>query len=209
VRRLALVLGLALTLAQGAGNLAYGQAGSWSGSRSASTGYGSWSASPDQLVRSGVDRLTGFLIGVPEVTPENLGSFLDLEIAPLFDFDYMAQWSAGSYWPRLDTAERARLGAKLGSMFLDALARNLGTYAEPLPRIDVFPARRTGPTEARVSARVIGERRQRVRLDFRFYWSTRGWRIFDVAVNGASAVAYYRGYFRELLRRKGPGALEN
>jgi len=207
VRRLTLALGLALTLAQGTANLAHGQPGSWSGSRSASLGYGSWSASPDQIVRSGVDRLTGFLIGVPEVTPENLGSFLDLEIAPLFDFDYMAKWSAGTYWPRLDANERARLGAKLGSMFLDALARNLGTYVEPLPRIDVFPARRAGPSEARVSARVTGERGMRVRLDFRFYLSARGWRVFDVAANGASAVAYYRGYFRELLRRKGPAAL--
>ena len=65
-------------------------------------GTASWPATPDQIVRTGVDRLTGFVLGVPEVTPDSLGAFLSHEIAPLFDFRYMARWAAGSYWRRLD-----------------------------------------------------------------------------------------------------------
>ncbi len=168
----------------------------------------SWPATPEQIVRSGIDRLTGFLIGVPQVTPDNLGVFLGHEIAPLFDFHYMARWAAGSYWRRLDAEQRALLGARLADLFLDALARNLGTYSEPLPYIEVFPARRAGNREARVLARVTGARGLRVRLEFRLYWDSSRWRIFDVAANGASAVAYYRGHFRDLLRRKGPAALQ-
>ena len=167
----------------------------------------SWPATPDQVVRTGIDRLTGFVIGVPEVTPDNLAVFLAREIAPLFDFRYMARWAAGTYWRRLDEEQRALLGARLADMFLDALARHLGSYSEPLPYIEVFPARRAGDREARVLARVTGARGLRIRLEFRLYWDSRRWRVFDVAANGASAVAFYRRHFRELLRRKGPAAL--
>lgn len=163
---------------------------------------------PDDIVSRGVDRLTGFLLGVPSVTPESLGGFLSVEIAPLFDFDYMAEWAGGRYWRRLDESERSRLAATLERLFLGALARNLGTYVEPLPQVDVYPARRTSDTSAQVHARVGGDDGRHVRLEFRFYLDDDAWRIYDVVANGASAVAYYRRYFRDLLRRHGPAALD-
>ena len=52
-----------------------------------------------------------------------------------------------------------------------------------------------------VPARVIFASGFAARLEFRFYWSGTAWRIFDVAANGASAVAYYRRYFRDVLER--------
>ncbi|RKZ36806.1 MAG: ABC transporter substrate-binding protein, partial [Gammaproteobacteria bacterium] len=42
---------------------------------------------------------------------------------------------------------------------------------------------------------------------FRFYRSPRGWRIFDVSANGASAVTFYRQYFSRQVRRFGLQAL--
>jgi phospholipid transport system substrate-binding protein len=32
-------------------------------------------------------------------------------------------------------------------------------------------------------------------LDFRFYRGKTGWKVFDVAANGSSALTYYRQYF--------------
>ncbi|MDX1514507.1 MAG: ABC transporter substrate-binding protein [Gammaproteobacteria bacterium] len=162
-------------------------------------------ATPDQIIRQGIDRLTGFLIGVGNPDPPALVTFLEQEIAPYFDFDYMAQWAAGSLYRRLTPEQNGRLAYKLKHLFLDALARNLGTYARPLPRIDVFPARagRTG-NEATVDTRVVTDTGLLVQLEFRFYWSNDGWKIYDVSANGASAVAFYRGYFSTLIRRYGP-----
>ena len=37
------------------------------------------------------------------------------------------------------------------------------------------------------------------KLEFRFYKSTDGWKIFDVKAEGNSAVVYYRKQFREML----------
>jgi phospholipid transport system substrate-binding protein len=38
------------------------------------------------------------------------------------------------------------------------------------------------------------------RIDFRFYRGAEGWKVYDVAANGQSAVAYYRREFRQMMR---------
>jgi len=165
-------------------------------------------ASPDQIIRQGLDRMTGFLMGSPESSPTALREFLELQVAPYFDFAYMARWASGPLHHRLTNEQRAALTGKLKALFLDALARNLGTLERPLPWVDVFPAR-PGRTmsEASVYARVAAEGGQPVRLEFRFYWSREGWRIYDTVANGASAAAFYRRYFTAALRRHGPDRL--
>ena len=42
------------------------------------------------------------------------------------------------------------------------------------------------------------------KLDFRFYKSKDGWKIFDVKAAGNSAVVYYRKMFREMYRPSRP-----
>ena len=168
-------------------------------------GYAPVPATPDQVVRSGIDRLSGFLAGAEDPSPNAIRAFLEREIAPSFDFAYMSRWAAGPMYRRLSAEERARMSDVLKDLFLAALAKNLGTYARPVPRVDVYPARASSDgNQAVVHARVVGAGGMFTRLNFRFYWDERGWRIFDVSANGASAVAYYRTYFAEMFRRYGP-----
>jgi phospholipid transport system substrate-binding protein len=171
-------------------------------------GYTPAPVTPDQVVRSGVDRLVGFLMGAQNPSPEAIREFLEREIAPSFDFAYMARWAAGPMYRRLSPAQHARMSEVLKGLFLSALAKNLGTYARPLPRVDVYPARASADgNQATVHARVVSHNGLFSRLNFRFYWNEHGWRIFDVSANGASAVAYYRTYFSEMFKRYGPDAV--
>jgi len=99
------------------------------------------------------------------------------------------------------------MAARLRALFLAALARNLGSFVGPLPRVQVYPARAgRDPGEAVVDARVDAGP-WKVTLAVRFYRATDGWKVFDVAANGISAVAFYRRYFTALLRRYGVRAL--
>jgi len=171
-------------------------------------GYAPAPETPDQVVRRGVDRLTGFLMGAPNASPEAIRYFLDSEIAPSFDFAYMTRWAAGPMYRRLSPAQHARMTGVLKDLFLSALAKNLGTFARPVPRVDVYPARATSDgTQANVYTRIISDNGMFSAMNFRFYWNGQGWRIFDVSANGASAVAYYRTYFGEMFKRYGPDAV--
>lgn len=199
-------LGLVVLLLLGPGMPSAGSAQGLPGS--VAPGLDLLPAGPAQVLSRGIDRLTGFLIGARDPTPEAIAAFLDDEIAPHFDFTYMAAWAAGPWHRQLDEEQRARLASRLEQLFLGALARNLGSFSQPLPRIDIYrprPGRSAGETI--VPARVIFASGFAVRLDFRFYWTGSAWRIFDVAANGASAVAYYRRYFGDVLKRLGPDGL--
>ncbi|MCU7868794.1 MAG: ABC transporter substrate-binding protein, partial [Candidatus Thiodiazotropha sp. (ex Lucinoma borealis)] len=37
-------------------------------------------------------------------------------------------------------------------------------------------------------------------IDFRFYRSKAGWKVFDVSANGNSAIAFYRQHFVNKMR---------
>jgi ABC-type transporter MlaC component len=67
--------------------------------------------------------------------------------------------------------------------------------------------RQRGRSEVVVSARVSPPRGYPVRVDFRFMDGPEGWKIYDVASNGSSAVIYYRNYFQSRLHRGGPPEL--
>jgi phospholipid transport system substrate-binding protein len=186
----------------------FAQSGPGQGAMLYEPGYGPAPATPDQVVRRGVDRLTGFLMGAQNPSPEAIRDFLDSEIAPSFDFAYMARWAAGPMYRRLNGEQHARMTQVLKNLFLSALAKNLGTYARPVPRVDVYPARASvDGSQATVYARVVSPNGMFSAMNFRFYWDEQGWRIFDVSANGASAVAYYRSYFGEMFKRYGPDAV--
>ena len=59
-------------------------------------------ASPDQVIRQGIDRLVGFLIGSGDPDPQAVHDFVELEIAPHFDFAYMSRWAAGPLVPPVE-----------------------------------------------------------------------------------------------------------
>ncbi len=172
-------------------------------------GYAARQPAPDEVIRGGIDRLSRFLATPEAVSNDRIRAFIEREIAPHFDFSAMGKWVAGPYYRRLNPQQQQRLYATLREMFLTALARNLGTYARPLPRIDVYPTSQgRWAEEAVVRARVSTPGGYPpVRLDFRMYQTPAGWKVFDVTANASSAVAYYRNYFNQMLQRHGPQAL--
>lgn len=136
-------------------------------------------------------------------------AFLDERIAPHFDFDVMARRTAGPFYRRFTRAEREAFTARLRALFIDALVANLTSPgAAAPPRVDVYPTRflRWGD-EASVLARVTSSPSAPIWMTFRFHRTPGGWKAFDAAANGFSAVSHFRAYFAALARRYGPEAL--
>ena len=59
----------------------------------------------------------------------------------MFDFDGLSRWAAGPIHRELSAQQKLRLSGRIQSMFMGALARNLGSYTRPMPRIQLMPAR--------------------------------------------------------------------
>ncbi|MEM7251037.1 MAG: ABC transporter substrate-binding protein [Pseudomonadota bacterium] len=162
---------------------------------------------PDVMIRDGIKRLGEFLSQGGGLSPDKIRGYLDSDVATYFDFEAMGRWAAGPFYRRMTEPQRTQFADKLRALFLDSLAKNLGTYGSPLPKTQVYPIRSApGGGPVTVRARVMPDQAYPVNVDFRFAPKDGAWKVYDVAANGYSAVAFYRHHFATQARREGIAA---
>lgn len=159
--------------------------------------------SPAVQLRDGVNKLLGFMDRDAEPTLDELAAFLDQEIAPFFDFEYMARIAAGPAARFMTDEQWTKMVARLKAQFLSTLTERLSGYEEQQVRFLPMRLNRDGRT-GQASIAVLNAERYPARIDFRFYRGKQGWKVYDVSANGQSAVAHYRREFREAMRRGRP-----
>ncbi|OOZ37508.1 hypothetical protein BOW51_01890 [Solemya velesiana gill symbiont] len=149
---------------------------------------------PSAILQQGLKKLMKFVGGKQRPNPKQLAAFLNTEIAPYFDFDYMARWSSGPRWHQMNEKQRGKMASKLKQNFLGTLAKKLKGFSGQNYTMPTTRRGRGGVVSVNVSIQNPG--RYPARMKFRFYRSSDGWKVFDVEANGNSALAYYRQYFR-------------
>jgi phospholipid transport system substrate-binding protein len=153
---------------------------------------------PATIVKTGITKLTDFIRSGAAQDPIKARTFLETEVAPYFDFNYMARWSAGPAWRNMSPAQRKELQESITKSFMTTLAGKLTSYTNQ--PIRYFTPRGQGRNDVRVSAWIMQPNGIPTKLEFRFYKGEDGWKIFDVKAAGNSAVVYYRNQFRKLYR---------
>jgi phospholipid transport system substrate-binding protein len=156
---------------------------------------------PSNLLREGIDKLRAFLDYADNKEPAKVAAFLDREITPYFDFGYMAHLVAGPAAQRMSQEQRLQFKDALRTQFLTAMAQNLSRYQggemQYLPQSG-------GRDDLRLRVRVVQRGQPAVMLEFKLYPSQSGWKIYDVAANGLSAVQYFRQNAGQFLRSAEP-----
>jgi phospholipid transport system substrate-binding protein len=154
-------------------------------------------ANPAVALRAGIDKLLTFLNRETAPDESEFAAFLDAEIAPFFDFDYMAKTAGGRMFARLSAEEQAAATASIKASFLGKMAERLTGYTGQEVRF-LPPRAGDGGRTAQVSAAILNPGSYPARLDFRLYHADDSWRVYDVAANGQSAIVHYR---REMMRQ--------
>jgi len=165
------------------------------------------SRTPLDVLKAGIDMLQDFIASGDIYDQDKLERFVNSQVKPFFDFDEMSRLVAGRFYSNLDKAQRAQFQSRVENMFLIAFTRQVSQHAGPQPQVDFLRPRFKGPDEVEALARVLFADGSAKRLVFRFHRGDKGWRVYDVAANGTSAVLYYRRHFLEQVRRHGPEAL--
>jgi phospholipid transport system substrate-binding protein len=157
---------------------------------------------PAVLLKRGIGELTAFIKSGQARDRSRALAFLKTEIAPYFDFAYMTRWAAGPAWNRMSAEQRARMQSKLTQSFIATLVKGLASYSDQ--PIRYFTPRGQHSNDVRVSAWIMEPSGIPTKLEFRFYRSKNGWKIFDVKVDGNSAVVHYRNQFRSMFSYNNP-----
>jgi phospholipid transport system substrate-binding protein len=145
-------------------------------------------------LKDGLDKLLEFMNQKEVPNKLQLAAYLDKEIAPYFDFHYMARWVAGPAYARMSPDGRKALASKLEADFLGGLANRLASYKGQQVRM-LRP--RMGPRGAvNVNVGILRPGTYPSKLQFRMYRAQDGWKVYDVVASGRSVAAYYRTQFQ-------------
>ena len=153
---------------------------------------------PIAMLQKGMDKLLDYL--TEHQNGDGLGEFLERQVAPLFDFAFMAKAAAGRYGRHMTEEQHQRLAKKLQVMFLSAMAEKLSSYDGQ--DVVYLPARFNNFDRTTITALINNPGGYPARIDFRVHLTKDGWKVFDVAASGQSAIAFYRSYFRKAMRRQ-------
>lgn len=156
------------------------------------------------VLREGVDKLLAFLGQEEKPNKLQVAAFLDKDIAPYFDFDFMAKWVAGRGYSAMSEEQRSALAAKLEARFLATMASQLSRYeGQKVRYLRPRPGAR-GSVNVRVA--ILRPGSYPSKLNFRMYRSADGWKVYDVVANGRSASASYRQQLRQSSAPPQPGS---
>jgi phospholipid transport system substrate-binding protein len=152
------------------------------------------------ILKAGLKKLLGFFSNNQKPDRELIAAFLDQEIAPYFDFNYMMKWAAGGRYMRMSEQQKHMMAKELKTRFLSTMAQKLSAFSNQ--QVKYLAPKVQGKGQVELSIAVANRGGYPARLDFRLYKGKSGWKVYDVSANGSSALMYYRQYFREQMYRQ-------
>jgi phospholipid transport system substrate-binding protein len=128
------------------------------------------------------------------------------KILPHVDFEEATRLAVGRSWAQA-TPEQKK---KLVSEFRNMLVRTYSNAIQPYEgqQMKVMPVRmKPGDTEVTVQNQFIRSGAQPVKIDYSMRKTDKGWKIYDIVVEGVSLVLTYRSEFDAVVKQEGVDGL--
>ena len=165
---------------------------------------------PDQIARATTDKIIELLKenkNTYEKDHKKLYAMVDEHVLPHFDFRAMSRTVLGRYWRQASEDQRQQFVNE----FRDLLVR---TYATALLKYNnqqiVYLPFRMEPGDRIAMVRSEVRRTDGgppIAINYSFYHTDAGWKVYDVTIEGASLVTTYQSTYAEQVRRDGLDAL--
>ncbi|HKC43231.1 MAG TPA: ABC transporter substrate-binding protein [Burkholderiales bacterium] len=163
------------------------------------------STAPDALVRSVTDDVVGIIKQDKDIQAGNRQKTIALveqKVLPHFDFTRMTALAMGPNWRKATPEQQKLLVEQFRTLLVRTYSTALSAYRNQV--IDVKPPR-AQPNDAEVVVRseVKQSGAEPVTIDYSMAKTPDGWKVYDLAVNGASLVTTYRETFATEVRNGG------
>ena len=147
-------------------------------------------------------------------SPDKLKSLVEEIILPHLDFIGASKIVMGKYWRLAETKQKVAFIKQFRLLLLrfysSALAEYLSGEKKALPEdlIHYFPIKlNEGETSLTVRAELQSESGKTIPIYYRVHLTSKGWKIFDVSVEGISMITTYKNNFATQFKTQGVDAL--
>ena len=147
-------------------------------------------------------------------SPDKLKSLVEEIILPHLDFIGASKIVMGKYWRLAETKQKVAFIKQFRLLLLrfysSALAEYLSGNSKDLPEdlIQYFPIKlNEGETSLTVRAELQAESGKNIPIYYRVHLTSKGWKIYDVSVEGISMITTYKNNFATQFKTQGVDAL--
>jgi phospholipid transport system substrate-binding protein len=160
---------------------------------------------PDALVRKSIDEVLGIVKADKELQDGNQKKLFDLiedKVLPHFDFSRMTRLAVGRNWAQATDAQKESLTREFRTLLVRTYSTSLSQYRNQT--IDVKPLKIPAQdTEVVVKTLVNQNGGPLIPIDYGMAKTDKGWKVYDVIVDGVSLVTTYRGSFNDQIQKSG------
>lgn len=132
-----------------------------------------------------------------------LRRFAERKLLPRFDFTQMTRLAVGDVWFRASRRQQRALENGFREMLVSTCIASLSSAASSDLQIEVQPVRHSDANDVTVKTLVTRAGMPTLAIDYRMEIQRKGWKVYDLLVNGVSLLSIYRETFVEEVRRSG------
>ena len=147
-------------------------------------------------------------------SPDKLKSLVEDIILPHLDFIAASKAVMGKYWRRAEKAQKIKFIREFRLLLLrfysSALAEYLNGKSKKLDEdlIHYFPIQvKAGDTAITIRAEIKTDSGPAIPMRYRMHLTKKGWKIYDVSVEGVSMITTYKNNFATQFRSQGIDAV--
>lgn len=126
---------------------------------------------------------------------------------PYFDFERMTALAVGAPWRTASAGQKKALTKEFQTLLIRTYSGTMLKFKNAKVDVSNNPIVNKGGKEVVVRTEVNNAGSKPTQMDYTMYQSGRTYRIYNVAVEGASLVTVYRNQFNQTIRQKGVDGL--
>lgn len=160
---------------------------------------------PDALARSVTDEVLKIIRSDKELQAGNQKRVVELienKVAPHFEFTSMTRLAMGRNWSQANPEQKKALTQEFRMLLVRTYTTAFTQYRDQM--IEYRPLKLApDETDAVVKSLIKPPSGQPVAVDYRMERTDRGWKVYDVKIEGISLVENYRNTFNSEVQRSG------
>ncbi len=160
---------------------------------------------PDQLVQKITEEVLAAIKSDKQLAAGDKQKALKLaeeKVLPYIDFEDATRLAVGRAWSQATPEQKKRLVSEFRNMLVRTYSNAIQAYQGQT--LKVLPSRgEPKGDEATVRTQFVRAGGQPLPIDFQMRKTEKGWRVFDIAVEGVSLVLTYRSEFDAVVKQEG------
>jgi phospholipid transport system substrate-binding protein len=160
---------------------------------------------PDVLARTTTQEVIAILKQDKDLRSGNQAKVYQLveaRILPNFDFNRMTQLAVGKHWSRATAQQKQSLVTEFRNLLVRTYSSSLTAFTDQT--VDFKPMMmKPGDTDVTVRSEIRQPGGQPIPINYSFYKTAFGWKVYDVTIDGVSLVTNYRSSFASTIRQDG------